>query len=67
MMRQGKNREIQQKFIERTGKTDQQITYKKSKICQKNGRQYKKTKAKRKQNEINIREEKNIKKKKQKS
>ena len=63
MMRQGKNREIQQKFIERTGKTDQQITYKKSKICQKNRRQYKKTKAKRKQNEIDIREEeKNMKK-----
>ena len=30
-----------QKFIERTRKTDQQITYKKSKICQKNRRKEK--------------------------
>ena len=41
MMREGKNGERQQKVIERTRKTDQQITYKKSKICQKNRRKEK--------------------------
>ena len=46
MMREGKNGErfveiYEQKFIERTTKTDQQITYKKSKIQQKNRRKEK--------------------------
>ena len=35
MMREGKNWETQQKFIERTRKTDQQITFQQSKIYQK--------------------------------
>ena len=35
MMREGKNWERQQKFIERTRKTDQQITFQQSKIYQK--------------------------------
>ena len=41
MMREGKNGERQQKFIESTRKTDQYITQDKSKMYQKNRRKEK--------------------------
>ena len=41
MMRKEKNGERKQKYIDRPRKTDQQITYKKSKLCQKNRRKEK--------------------------
>ena len=61
-MREGNNGERQQRLIERTRKTDKQITGEKSKIYYKPRRKEKtveEVKGKRRQKEIDIREEEN--------